>query len=573
MSLFDDASLVLIPDGAKDSKLYSVKPTDGSGDFTFSRGSNLAATRVNENGLIEKGRENLLLYSEEFDNADWAKTGGTISADSTTSPDGTSTADTLTGDGSELTIRLLQIVTLSAGRYTASFFIKKNNHAFASILFSGFSSGNKTAFFDLDSEITDNADATITPFANGWYLCTLTTDISGADLTGNIRIYAAGSYTQNGFASTADANGKSIYVWGAQLEVGSVATEYIKSTSTTGKAGVLEDLPRIDYSEGGCPSLLLEPQRTNLIIYSEQFDGSLSQTAIGGTAVVTDNDAISPDGNLTAATLSGATDTNFGGNNGFKIFSASANTLYTCSIYVRSDNTTNFQIAMRDDNSGIFTRETYTVTSEWQRVTVQREKNSSSGTIRLYYGGTTADVEIWGAQAEAGSYLTSYIPTNSAAVTRNADLPTDKNIGVQNVGEEGVLFVHQKALVNGGDTRRITLSDGTTDNRVVFELDESANKIKAFISSNGTTFALASSNYNQTNELKIAIKYTANSCLLFINGVLEDTQVATGSPSGMNVLKFRRAVTLTPYYSGKLYNLSIFTEALTDAKCIALTTI
>jgi hypothetical protein len=59
MSLFDDASLVMIPSAYKDGKLYSIKPTDGSGDFTFTRGSNLAATRVDVNGLIEKGRENL----------------------------------------------------------------------------------------------------------------------------------------------------------------------------------------------------------------------------------------------------------------------------------------------------------------------------------------------------------------------------------------------------------------------------------------------------------------------------------------------------------------------------------
>ena len=66
MSLYKDASLVMIPSAYKDGKLYSIRPTDGSGDFTFSRGSNLAATRVDVNGLIEKGRENLLLQSNQF---------------------------------------------------------------------------------------------------------------------------------------------------------------------------------------------------------------------------------------------------------------------------------------------------------------------------------------------------------------------------------------------------------------------------------------------------------------------------------------------------------------------------
>jgi hypothetical protein len=80
MSLYKDASLVMIPSAYKDGKLYSIRPTDGSGDFTFSRGSNLAATRVDVNGLIEKGRENLLPYSNQFnqwsDNAGVTETGG-----------------------------------------------------------------------------------------------------------------------------------------------------------------------------------------------------------------------------------------------------------------------------------------------------------------------------------------------------------------------------------------------------------------------------------------------------------------------------------------------------------------
>ena len=86
-SLKDLASLIMVPSLVKDGRLDTVKPlgnsiihpdatgnndgTDGStpaeGNFTFSRGSNLAATRVDVNGLIEKGRENLLLQSNQFD--------------------------------------------------------------------------------------------------------------------------------------------------------------------------------------------------------------------------------------------------------------------------------------------------------------------------------------------------------------------------------------------------------------------------------------------------------------------------------------------------------------------------
>ena len=67
----ESASLVMIPSGYEDGTLGSLKPTDGTGDFTFSRGSDISATRVNADGYIEKGYENLLTYSNDFSNADW----------------------------------------------------------------------------------------------------------------------------------------------------------------------------------------------------------------------------------------------------------------------------------------------------------------------------------------------------------------------------------------------------------------------------------------------------------------------------------------------------------------------
>ena len=72
-SALDSASLIMYPSGYSDGVLGSAKPTDGSGDFTFTRGSNLSATRVAPNGYIEKGYENLLTYSNDFSNAAWIK--------------------------------------------------------------------------------------------------------------------------------------------------------------------------------------------------------------------------------------------------------------------------------------------------------------------------------------------------------------------------------------------------------------------------------------------------------------------------------------------------------------------
>ena len=70
MSLYDDASLIQVPSLYKDGLLVSTVPEDRSGDFVFSRGSNLAATRVNSSGLIEKGYENKMLNSNDFARSD-----------------------------------------------------------------------------------------------------------------------------------------------------------------------------------------------------------------------------------------------------------------------------------------------------------------------------------------------------------------------------------------------------------------------------------------------------------------------------------------------------------------------
>ena len=76
-SFYDDASLVVIPSGYQTSKVYAEKPTDGSGDLTFTRTGD-TATRVNSAGLIEKVRTNLVLQSQTFDNASWTKDGATV---------------------------------------------------------------------------------------------------------------------------------------------------------------------------------------------------------------------------------------------------------------------------------------------------------------------------------------------------------------------------------------------------------------------------------------------------------------------------------------------------------------
>ena len=121
MSFYSDASLVLIPSGTKTSKVYSQKPTDGTGDLTFTRASD--ATRVNSAGLIEKVHTNILLQSNTFSNASWAKDGTTLTGGQA-GYDGTNNAWLL--DKIALDFRFInQSVTIS-GTYVFSVYAKAN---------------------------------------------------------------------------------------------------------------------------------------------------------------------------------------------------------------------------------------------------------------------------------------------------------------------------------------------------------------------------------------------------------------------------------------------------------------
>lgn len=123
MSFYDDASIVLIPSGYKTSKLYSQKPTDGSGDLTFTR-TGSTATRVNESGLIERCRTNLLLQSQTFDNAIWNKVRSSVSANSISAPNNTLTGYTLI-DNTENNIHYIsQTISAITGVYTVSVYAK-----------------------------------------------------------------------------------------------------------------------------------------------------------------------------------------------------------------------------------------------------------------------------------------------------------------------------------------------------------------------------------------------------------------------------------------------------------------
>jgi hypothetical protein len=319
MSFFEDASLVLIPSAQKTSKVYSVKPTDGTGDLTFTR-SNDTATRVGPDGLIEKVRTNLLTYSNDFSNAAWDKSNLTATGGQS-DPNGGTTAFLLTSTNTSG----VYMGQAKVGIGCLSIYAKAGTRSTFSLIPTGYNNG---AFFDLSS-VTATASgigslAKIESVGSGWFRCSVAVS-SSTDLLVSLSTISGGGSVIGDTMTFAFAQG----------ETGDIATDYIATTTAAVSVGPVANVPRLDYLGSSCPRLLLEPQRTNSLQYSEQFDNAYWNKA---STNITANNTTSPDGYVNADRL---TSSGAGGDEYIQRagLSTTAGT-YTSSIFVKNVNAT-----------------------------------------------------------------------------------------------------------------------------------------------------------------------------------------------------------------------------------------
>jgi len=228
MSTYDDASLIYYPSGYKAGKAYSLKPTDGSGDLTFTRAS--TATRVNSAGLIESvatgvpridytgggcaklilepQRSNLVLRSEELNLSPWGTLGTiTITPNNTISPDGTTNADLVLGDNASSSVN--QIISgVSGVVYTNSFFIKNNNSTESSVIIRNSITAIDSKLIWSGSVLSSISNlvgiSTFQDYGNGWYRI--------------ISTYTSLESVQRPRIIPTLLTNQSVYIWGAQLE-------------------------------------------------------------------------------------------------------------------------------------------------------------------------------------------------------------------------------------------------------------------------------------------------------------------------------------------------------------------
>jgi hypothetical protein len=580
MSLLDKASLVQIPSGYGEDKLYSVVPDNGAGDFTFSRSS--TGTRVNSDGYIEEVPWNLVTYSEDYSSGFWSKSNTTIIANDIISPRGLQDASKIypISSGNYRHIKNNPF-SPSSGLYTFSIFAKAGE--LDHLVLIDYDGSGVGIDFDLTNGVaTDNASTpfdsfSMTDVGDGWYRCVATaTDM-----------YFYWILSDNGGLSVTANGTDGLFIWGAMVNKGNTPKPYIKTTNRL-------DVPRLDYSGGAtCPTLLLEPQRTNLQTYSEDLTNGAWITS---NASVVPNQTTSPDGTTTADKV------DYGSGSGFIRNGVTLGSATTFSIFVKYFDVQWIQIMTSGDvnhyanfdvQNGVLGNVGSSTEAEiedygngWYRIVAKFVSGTFAGQPRLYKissgvrpwaggDGGAGSYYMWGGQQEVGTFQTSYIPTTSSTVTRIADVCENAGTSATFNDAEGVLFVEISALADDQTSRGIAIDgDGSTENRVIIQYQPSfSNQIRALLKNNDNsgvelTYVLS----DITESAKIAFKYKSGDLALWVNGVERDTSSDTIFLSNLQELSFDNGRSSNNFY-GKCKQLIYFNEALTDSELETLTTI
>ena len=330
------------------------------------------------------------------------------------------------------------------------------------------------------------------------------------------------------------------------------------SATTLNRQGLIETVgsgkPRIDFTDNTSGHLLLEPSRTNIITNSEQFvdapTGNTNMDLFSGT--ITNNNTTSPDGNTkgmkyTISSGSGAT---------LRIYqsdlSTSADTTFT--IYAKKGTTDSLSI---DISGGTAT--TATLTDEWQRFSTTDTSNSNKFIDVTVTGSVGQYIYIFGMQTEAGSYPTSYIPTEGSSVTRVVE-NTANGGNSQTIGSStGTVFLDLKdtnTIGGSANTDVMVIKNSSNIALGLYSLFiDSTGNIRLYNITGNTSVTLKSGD-NRGQSLKIAFAYANADFVAYVNGVKTFESSSVSLQSGLDFISLNASPNegLTIVNNVKLYD-------------------
>ena len=343
---------------------------------------------------------------------------------------------------------------------------------------------------------------------------------------------------------------------------------------------VSNDVPRLDYGGGDCPSLLLEPSRANLLPYSTlDFNGGASpngwtiaiqtgtfsyeQLSYKGQKAVKQTQTTAGRSYLDSGTIS-----------------LLANTIHTLKIQFILSET----VLQQTDAVAVIIKSSGNVIYRFSDLNADGlleaqfdSVASTSLTLRVGIGssgtasgGTSVAWAI--PQLEAGFYASSFIPTSGSTQTRQSETASKTGISSLINSSEGVFYAQISALSDDLTFRVISLSDGTSLNRILIGFRNGSNEIYAELKSGGSSQAfLPYTVADITSHNKVALKYKSNDISLFINGVKVLTDNSATMPIGLDRIGLDIGTGSESFY-GKCKDLRVYKTALTDSELQTLTT-
>ena len=343
------------------------------------------------------------------------------------------------------------------------------------------------------------------------------------------------------------------------------------------------------------PHLLLEPARTNSLPESENFGTNWFIIGLSVSSGIS-----SPDGGTNAYSIIEGTATGgkiiydtisvSAGSVTYSLFMKKGDKKYTALLLSGVVSTSMFNVDLENGTGTTVTGSFDSTNIEeypngWYRVSVTATAtagnlncnvylmNGSTYNDRNYTGNGTDKTYIFGAQLEAGSYATSYIPTSGSILTRTEDnIYAGGDVNLFN-DTQGTLFVDIEPFAYSG-VSRITLSDSSTSDRIVVGTANSTQLRLLVIVGGAAPFRMdtyRNITYNTRN--KIAITYKENEYKLAINGTVVLTTTNSGlTPQGLNQLRFSDGDSGLKW-RGKVFQTMVFNEALSNTELQELTSL